>query len=562
MNSFHESWLTAYLDDELTPDERREVEAKLQSDVGLRSMLDDLRSVRSVVAKLSNASMESDLTSQIMKDLASLSIEPIEVDSNEEQVSPSEAVVRLGSPEWKRSSHPWRYMGTAIAACFAMVMFGLYVWVPQNLFRSHVAMGRPEPKSSAPDVRSPSRADLNVSDKAPADVPTNELIDRATDSIDRSVARDSEGMKEKLESRVGNTDLVRTESLGGVAGNSPVPGSMMGGGMGGAGLGASPAAQGSPPSFGTRGSGGMGGESGGRRFDPAKAAAPAPKEIVIEEMDQARPAVAPAESTRSIAKGKQNDMPETPPASSGFLPAPAMVADASAGALKKKTEAAMGQVEEPLFVYAAPVSEVGNRNEVRDSMAVASEVQPQQLASNYLSIRVDRSIPPEDLNKWGFQEERLVVPSSEDFLQNRSANPSQSNERAKLDETYRSQVPTPSPNDHLMRSQSGKLWSTPQNSLQYNNQYNFQNAAQNAAQNTVQSQNAFRGNNRNRLTLVMPEEKVPELERQIRNSGRAVQATTQNYFFGNAAPQDRPPAVENPLQLEENRWIVVEIDNP
>lgn len=554
MNSFHESWLTAYLDDELTPDERREVEAKLQSDAGLRSMLDDLRSVRSVVAKLSNASMESDLTSQIMKDLASLSIEPIAVDSNEEQVSPSEGVVRLGSTEWKRSGFPWSSMGTVIAACFALVMFGLYVWMPQSLFRSHVAMSSPETKSPAPDVRAPMRADQNVSDKAPMDAPANE-------SIDRAVVRDSDGMKEKIESRSGNSDPKRTEAMGGIAGNSPVPGSMMGGGMGGgmggAGLGSPPAAQGSPP-LGARGSGGMGGGEGGRSVDPSKGAAPAPKELVIEKKYQELPSVVPAESARSNAKGKQNEVSEPTPASSAFPPAPAMLADASAGELKKKTEDAVGQLEEPLFVYASPVGDIGINDDVRNSMSVASEVQTQQLASNYLSLRVDRPIPPEDLNKWGFQEERFVVSQSDDFLLNRSENPAQSSERAKLAETLRNQVPTPSSIDNLLRSQNAKRWTTPQNSLQYNNQYNFQNAAQNAAQ----TQNAFRGGNRNRLTLVMPEEKVPELERQIRDSGRAVQSTTQNYFFGNAASQDRPPAVENPLQLEENRWIVVEIDNP
>lgn len=49
---FQEEWLSAYLDDELTAEQRQVVEQRLAIDPAAQSMLDDLRRVRSMVSKL------------------------------------------------------------------------------------------------------------------------------------------------------------------------------------------------------------------------------------------------------------------------------------------------------------------------------------------------------------------------------------------------------------------------------------------------------------------------------------------------------------------------------
>ncbi len=49
---FQQHWLSAYLDNELSNDERALVERRLQEDAEMRQLLEDLKRVRSLVATL------------------------------------------------------------------------------------------------------------------------------------------------------------------------------------------------------------------------------------------------------------------------------------------------------------------------------------------------------------------------------------------------------------------------------------------------------------------------------------------------------------------------------
>ena len=69
MNEFDESLLTAYLDDELTAGQRREVEAELSRRPELNAILDELRFVRGLVANLPRPTMTNNLSEAVMTQL-------------------------------------------------------------------------------------------------------------------------------------------------------------------------------------------------------------------------------------------------------------------------------------------------------------------------------------------------------------------------------------------------------------------------------------------------------------------------------------------------------------
>lgn len=70
MKPFDESMLTAYLDDELSPEERRLVEEQLAADESLRVLLDDISTVRTMVQSLGSIEPAVDMSEQVFARIA------------------------------------------------------------------------------------------------------------------------------------------------------------------------------------------------------------------------------------------------------------------------------------------------------------------------------------------------------------------------------------------------------------------------------------------------------------------------------------------------------------
>ncbi len=125
MSSFDESWLTAYIDDELSEDERRFVESKLASDPLLKKVLEDLYQVRSMVVGLRPGVLESDLTQSVLGKIqdAAPTKEPLAIPATttfEEQREnvgsvQTRSVSQSPSPS-PRTTGNWRWFGVAMAA--------------------------------------------------------------------------------------------------------------------------------------------------------------------------------------------------------------------------------------------------------------------------------------------------------------------------------------------------------------------------------------------------------------------------------------------------------------
>ncbi len=148
---FQEEWLSAYLDDELTAEQRQVVEQRLAVDPAAQSMLDDLRRVRSMVSKLpawSGSNLEFAIPSELPSDLPN----SLQNDLADEIESPNdfEAVTHSlrGADEtaaWKEpparslvaSRSPLTWL--AAAASFLLVLgLGYFYWPSGTLVVSQL----------------------------------------------------------------------------------------------------------------------------------------------------------------------------------------------------------------------------------------------------------------------------------------------------------------------------------------------------------------------------------------------------------------------------------------
>jgi anti-sigma factor RsiW len=158
MDSFDESLLTSYLDDELSASERRFVEEQLAANPQLVELLDELRQLRSLVGQLSNDHVSFDLTNGVFeraKQIAAEQIAPSErsVHDKLDGQTPNKLVERA-APWWQGTSIRW-IAAFATAACL-LVMFAN----PFSTPKTQLTRGEPNSKIedsvvAAPMVASP-----------------------------------------------------------------------------------------------------------------------------------------------------------------------------------------------------------------------------------------------------------------------------------------------------------------------------------------------------------------------------------------------------------------------
>ncbi len=67
MHGISDELISAYLDDELTADERQAIERAMQENAGLRRMADELRSIQTALRSLPTYKMEDDFGDQVLR---------------------------------------------------------------------------------------------------------------------------------------------------------------------------------------------------------------------------------------------------------------------------------------------------------------------------------------------------------------------------------------------------------------------------------------------------------------------------------------------------------------
>ncbi|MCC6510986.1 MAG: zf-HC2 domain-containing protein [Pirellulaceae bacterium] len=169
---FRQHWLSAYLDDELSIDERALVEQQLEKDPATRHLLEDLQRVRGMVASLPRGP-----ESEFKFDFGRLNSQPVEHDDKElvmvmDCAVESNAAARWGEGNWRVSEPPvsgspvgeskaapvsdarvggsgriGRRAITALAACTLLAVVAYPFWV-QQFAAMEVATSGPAPGAS------------------------------------------------------------------------------------------------------------------------------------------------------------------------------------------------------------------------------------------------------------------------------------------------------------------------------------------------------------------------------------------------------------------------------
>ncbi len=207
---FQEEWLSAYLDDELTNEQRQVVEQRLAVDPVAQATLEDLRRVRAMVAKLPGwpgsglkFSIPNELPGSVNEEDGELGYESEEEQDDFEDVPQSlvttDQPLRSANPQWDPSDRAPRpiFAWIGIAASVLLTAgLGYMFWQPGN--RQIASREFADPAefkanvSAAPaaKTKSESSESLDLS-AAPPDAPRPEesaISSSAADMLPRSVA--------------------------------------------------------------------------------------------------------------------------------------------------------------------------------------------------------------------------------------------------------------------------------------------------------------------------------------------------------------------------------------
>jgi anti-sigma factor RsiW len=113
IDEFTDEWLSAYVDSELTPDERAAVEERLQTDPAARQLLNELRRVSEAVKTLPRQTLGRDMRSSVLAEIA----------RSKTVVQPASRLASTPAEGARRSPRvrTWAWAAAAIAAAL-MVM--------------------------------------------------------------------------------------------------------------------------------------------------------------------------------------------------------------------------------------------------------------------------------------------------------------------------------------------------------------------------------------------------------------------------------------------------------
>lgn len=153
-STFREEWLSAYLDGELTEEQRQMVESRLASDPSARSTLEDLNRVRQMVAKLpawNGANLQFRLPAEEQAETTTPNTEFEDVtQSLDDAEDETEDAAPIWQPVPKPKSIPWGWLATA-ACLLVMVGIGSLLWNPlQPLSSTTVANAPMSGRSQSP----------------------------------------------------------------------------------------------------------------------------------------------------------------------------------------------------------------------------------------------------------------------------------------------------------------------------------------------------------------------------------------------------------------------------
>jgi hypothetical protein len=116
LSQFDDELLSAYLDNELTPEERARVEERLASDPAARQLLDELRTVSQTMKELPAVTLGADLRDSVLRraERAMLVSGELPADSKHDRM----AAFPIG-----RSKRAWFWAGAALAAGLMLMIF-------------------------------------------------------------------------------------------------------------------------------------------------------------------------------------------------------------------------------------------------------------------------------------------------------------------------------------------------------------------------------------------------------------------------------------------------------
>jgi hypothetical protein len=116
LSQFDDELLSAYLDDELTPEERARVEERLATDPAARQLLDELRTVSQTMKELPAVTLGADLRESVLRRAERAMLVPGEqpADSKHDRM----AAFPIG-----RSKRAWFWAGAALAAGLMLMIF-------------------------------------------------------------------------------------------------------------------------------------------------------------------------------------------------------------------------------------------------------------------------------------------------------------------------------------------------------------------------------------------------------------------------------------------------------
>jgi Putative zinc-finger len=114
---FDDELLSAYLDDELAPEERARVEARLAADPRSKQLLDELRAVSQAMKAMPAATVGSDLRESVLRRAERAMLVP------EERAPADGAINQLHRLPFGRSKRAWIWAGMALAAGLMLMFF-------------------------------------------------------------------------------------------------------------------------------------------------------------------------------------------------------------------------------------------------------------------------------------------------------------------------------------------------------------------------------------------------------------------------------------------------------
>ena len=164
---FDDELLSAYLDDELTPEERARVEERLAADPRARQLLEELRAVSRAMKELPPATLGTDLRETVLR-----RAERAMLVSGERASAGGLNEVARRIP-FGRSKRAWFWAGATLAAGLMLMVFAREPGRNQDLTGEVARLKSPAPRgdSPVPELRSSDRAKDEAGDVV-ASVPT------------------------------------------------------------------------------------------------------------------------------------------------------------------------------------------------------------------------------------------------------------------------------------------------------------------------------------------------------------------------------------------------------